>query len=102
MSGLTGLPASQGAKSNSEYAVYRALHDYIPTEQDIADGCLAVCCGDLLQVKRPFVVSSGTEWKPECKLVFVSNFVCEFTAGPQRNLFIPVTVVWYDTLILKQ
>lgn len=75
MSGPTGLPASQGVKSNSEFAVYRAVYDYTPTEQDIAEGCLAVCCGDLLKVKRPFVVNSGTEWKPEGKFIHPFSYI---------------------------
>jgi hypothetical protein len=95
MSGLPGLPVSQGAKSNSEFAVYRALYDYTPSEQDIAEGCLVVCCGDLLQVQRPFVVASGTEWKPEGKFIHSCSYISSFSDSrelqwlpiPERNHF---------------
>jgi hypothetical protein len=61
---MTEPQAWRNLRSNSEYAIYRALYDYTPEPEDQADGYLVICCNDLFMVKRPFTPETGTEQKP--------------------------------------
>jgi len=59
-----------------DYALYRVITEYIPSEEYEASGCMAIRRGDMLEVERPVNLEDGTEEKPKGMLVIFKHLSC--------------------------